>query len=268
MDLELIKRISVGASYKSADLLHKYLGNISQISKKGAIDIVTEADIESEKVIIETIREKFPNHTILAEESGLAEGSGLSKEGAECKWIIDPLDGTTNFAHQLGLFSVSIAFMMDDDIKVGVVLNPETGELFTAIKGQGAMLNGHPIKVSDSKRVAQSLLVTGFPYNFKEILDPLITRFKNCLEASMGVRRLGSAALDLCFVACGRFDGFWEQNLKPWDTAAGLLIAKEAGAKVTDFSSKPFFVDKKELLATNGSIHNEMISLLEINQTI
>ncbi len=261
MDLELIKRVSVGASYKSADLLHKYLGNISQISKKGAIDIVTEADIESERVIIETIRGKFPDHTILAEESG------LSKEGAECKWIIDPLDGTTNFAHQLGLFSVSIAFMMDDDIKVGVVLNPETGELFTAIKGQGAMLNGHTIKVSGSKRVAQSLLVTGFPYNFKDILGPLITRFKNCLEASMGVRRLGSAALDLCFVACGRFDGFWEQNLKPWDTAAGLLIAKEAGAEVTDFSNTPFSVDKKELLATNGSIHDEMISLLEINQT-
>ncbi len=261
MDLEYVKRVGTGAAYKSAEVLHKYLGNLSRISKKGAIDLVTEADTESEKIIIETIREKFPDHTILAEESGLSKGC------AEYRWIIDPLDGTTNFTHQLSLFSISIAFLMNDDIQVGVVLNPESGELFTAIKGRGAMLNGHQINVSGARNVSESLLVTGFPYNFKEIMHPLMVRFSNCLTASMGVRRLGSAALDLCFVACGRFDGFWEQNLSPWDTAAGMLIAKEAGAVVTDFSNRPFTLDNREILATNGCIHTEMLSLLEIKTT-
>ncbi len=257
MDLEFVKRVGVGAAYKSADVLQKRLGNIS-IEKKGAIDLVTEADTESEKIIIDTIREKFPEHTILAEESGLDKGS------AECRWVIDPLDGTTNFAHQLSLFAISIAFLENDDIKVGVVLNPVTGELFSAVQGQGALLNGHPISVSQSNKISESLLVTGFPYNLKDILPELMARFSNCIQASLGVRRLGSAALDLCYVACGRFDGFWEQNLKPWDTAAGVLIAKEAGAMVTDFSNRPYVIDKNEILVTNGSIHTEMLSLLEI----
>ena len=185
-----------------------------------------------------------------------------------CQWIIDPLDGTTNFAHQLGLFSVSIAFVLDGNIAVGIVLNPESKELFTATAGKGADLNGRPINVSNTEAVSESLLVTGFPYNFKEIFNPLLARFSNCLRASQGVRRLGSAALDLCFVACGRFDGFWEQNLNPWDTAAGMLIAKEAGGKVTDFSNKPFSIDKNEILATNSKIHEEMISLLELKDKI
>jgi myo-inositol-1(or 4)-monophosphatase len=147
-------------------------------------------------------------------------------------------------------------------------LSPVTGELFTAVKGKGAALNGRSIRVSNSPTVSESLLVTGFPYNLKDYFNPLLTRFSNCLQASQGVRRLGSAAIDLCFVACGRFDGFWEQNLKPWDTAAGELIAREAGAVITDFSNKPFTIDKKEVLATNGKIHKEMLSLLELKDTI
>jgi len=260
MDLELIKRVGISAAYKSATVLRRYRGKIPKVNKKGAIDLVTEADLESEKIIIKTIKEKFPDHSILAEESGLKE------EKVECRWIIDPLDGTTNFAHQLYIFSTSIAFALNGDIIFGIVLNPETGELFSAIKGQGATLNGRPIKVSNSKKITESLLVTGFPYDFKKILRPVLTRFENCLAASQGVRRLGSAALDLCFVACGRFDGFWEQNLKPWDTAAGSLIAREGGAIVTDFTNNPFTVDKNEILATNGKIHNKMLSLMELNK--
>lgn len=261
MDLELIKRVGIGAAYRAGGVLQSYFGRTFAVNKKGAIDLVTEADIGSEKLIIETIRTKFPNHAILAEESGLTDEKG------ECKWIIDPLDGTTNFAHQLGLFSVSIAFSLNEDPVVGIVLNPISGELFTAVRGKGAEINGRPIRVSNSAQVSESLLVTGFPYNFKENFNLLLARFSNCLKSSRGVRRLGSAALDLCFVACGRFDGFWEENLKPWDTAAGMLIAKEAGGTVTDFSNRPFSVDKKEILATNGKVHEEMLTLLEIRDT-
>jgi myo-inositol-1(or 4)-monophosphatase len=258
MDLELIKRVGIDAAYKAGRVLLSHYGRISRIDKKGDIDLVTEADTGSEKVIIDTIQKAFPNHTILAEESGLNRGEFGHK------WIIDPLDGTTNFSHQLGIFSVSIAFSLNDQTVFGVVLNPETRELFTAVKGKGASLNGRQIRVSNSPSVSESLLVTGFPYNFKDVFDPLLTRFSNCLKASQGVRRLGSAAIDLCFLACGRFDGFWEQNLKPWDTAAGELIAREAGAVVTDFSNKPYAIDKKEILATNGKIHKEMLLLLKI----
>jgi myo-inositol-1(or 4)-monophosphatase len=258
LDLERVKRVGTGAAYKSAEVLRGYLGNLSNIRKKGAIDLLTEADTASEKQILETIRAAFPDHAILAEESGLSAGN------ADCQWIIDPLDGTTNFAHQLGLFAVSIAFAYQGEVKVGIVLNPVSGELFTAVQGQGAMMNGHTIKVSNVAAVSESFLVTGFPYDFKEIIKPLMTRFEKGVTASQGVRRLGSAALDLCFVACGRFDGYWEQNLKAWDTAAGMLVAREAGAVVTDFSNHHFTVDKKEILATNGRIHEAMLLLLEL----
>ena len=258
MDLEIIKRVGIAAAYKGAGVLLSHFGRISEINKKGAIDLVTKADIGSEKAIIETILAKFPDHTILAEESGINKGK------ADCKWIIDPLDGTTNFAHQLSFFSISIAFVLNGNIVLGIVLNPVTNELFTAIIGKGAALNGRPIHVSSSTKVSESLLVTGFPYDFKTILEPLLTRFASCLKASRGVRRLGSAALDLCFVACGRFGGFWEQNLQPWDTATGVLIASEAGSVITDFSNHPFTIDKKEILTTNGKIHKEMLALLKI----
>ncbi len=257
MDLEYVRRIGIAAAYEGGKVLNACLGKIASIRKKGAIDLVTEADTGSEKRIIETIRSRFPDHAILAEESGLNTGDEA------CQWIIDPLDGTTNFAHQLPFFSVSIGFVHKNKLVIGVVLNPVSGELFTALAGKGAELNGQPIHVSGTATVGESLLVTGFPYNFKEILPDVMGRFSNCLKASQGVRRLGSAALDLCFVACGRFDAFWEQNLKPWDTAAGLVIAQEAGAQITDFSGNPFTVDKQEILATNGRIHTPMLSLLE-----
>ena len=259
MDYNLIKNTGIGAAYKSAEIINTYLGNLTSVDKKGPIDLVTEADIASKKNIIKTIRSRFPDHEILAEESGLNKTADST-----CQWIIDPLDGTTNFAHQLPFFSVSIAFAVNNEIKIGIVLNPVTGELFTAVRGQGSTLNGKSIRVSEEKNISDSLLATGFPYDVKQMIDPVMRRFKQCIAVSRSIRRLGSAALDLCFVACGRFEGFWEENLKPWDTAAGWLIAEEAGALVTDFSGASYTLNKKEILATNRHIHHEMKSTLEI----
>jgi myo-inositol-1(or 4)-monophosphatase len=257
MNLDAIIETGIRAAFKGAETIRSLAGKI-HVGKKGDIDLVTEADFGSEKAIIQIISGCFPDHAILAEESGGKKGNPI------CQWIIDPLDGTTNFAHGVNHYAISIAFSLDRKIAVGIVLNPENGELFTATTGKGAALNGDPISVSSAASVSESLLVTGFPYNFKEILPAVSTRFTNCLCAARGIRRFGSAALDLCYVACGRFDGFWEQNLKPWDTAAGYLIAREAGATITGFDNCDFTISDKEILATNGKIHQEMISLLRL----
>ncbi|MFP4040422.1 MAG: inositol monophosphatase family protein [Desulfosudaceae bacterium] len=258
IDIAYAEQVGTGAAFKSAAILKAYFGHPLSIREKGDKDLVTEADTASEKAIVAAIGERFPDHDILAEESG------QSQTNSRFCWIIDPLDGTTNFSHGLGLFGVSIALARDGEVIVGIVLNPISGELFTASLGGGARRNGQPMAVSSAARINQALLVTGFPYNFKEKRAVLETRFRNCLEAAQGVRRLGSAALDLCYVAGGYFEGFWEQDLHPWDTAAGLIIAREAGAKVTDFSGNPFTPDKKELLATNGILHETMLDLLVI----
>lgn len=258
MDLNRIMEVATDAAYKSANLLQSYFGSTYGISKKDAKDLVTEADTASERIIGDTIARAFPRHSILAEEGGLNRGS------SKYRWLVDPLDGTVNFAHGLNIFSVSIAFEREGEIIAGIVLNPATGEFFSAAAGKGAHLNGHPVEVSTVDHFPDSFLVTGFPYDAVDHLDPLMTRFRACVAASQGVRRLGSAALDLCFLACGRFDGYWEENLKPWDTAAGALIATEAGATVTDFSNQPYHIEKKEILATNGRIHHQMIPTLQI----
>ncbi len=257
MDLEEIKNTAIRAAYKAGEVLRKHFGHLERVEKKGAIDLLTIADIESEKTIIATIKERFPDHSLVAEESG-----GIHGDQDHC-WIIDPLDGTTNFAHGLALFSVSIAYSFRGQVKLGIVLNPVSGELFTAVKGTGAKLNGRDIKVSGCPKIDDSLLVTGFPYNLPSVLEELMVRFKNCLLAAQGIRRLGSAALDLCFVACGRFDGFWEQNLKPWDTAAGWLVVEEAGGKVTDFDGGTYSPEKNQIIATNGLIHDQLLSILK-----
>lgn len=259
MDMDFIKRTGIRAVFESGKILKSYFGNISEIRKKGVVDLVTEADTASEKKIIGIIRESFPGHSILAEESG------LDQEDEDHQWIIDPLDGTINFAHQVPIFSISIAYAFEGVPVMGIVLNPVTGELFSAVAGEGAFLNNHPIQVSNTRIMQESLLATGFPYDLLSIFDTITDRLVNCLRAAQGVRRLGSAAIDICALACGRFDGFWEQNLHPWDTAAAVLIASEAGAVVTDFANKPFSIDKKEILATNGNIHAEMISLLALS---
>jgi len=258
MDLAPCKQTAIAAAYKAADILRSRFGNISRIHKKDAVEIVTEADTESEMEIISAIHGRFPEHSILSEESGLKDGN------SEFRWVIDPLDGTVNFAHQVPIFCISIALTCRDEIVLGVVLNPVDGQLYTALRGQGAHLNGNPIRVSTPTAVSESLLVTGFPYHINEIFEPIMIRYGNCLKTSQAVRRLGSAALDICYVACGRFEGFWEQCLKPWDTAAGALIASEAGATVTTFSNQPYKLGDQEILVTNGHIHDEMIGLLEL----
>jgi myo-inositol-1(or 4)-monophosphatase len=256
VDLEKIRDVAVAAAARAGETLYRNWGGIHDVEKKGTIDLVTEADGASEKAIIEVIRSAFPDHTILAEESGLALGTD------PYEWIIDPLDGTTNYAHNLPEFTVSIAFAHEGEVAFGLILSPVFGELFCALRGQGAELNGRPIHVSGVKTVRDSLLVTGFPYDLVSVIGPLMQRLETLLLAAQGVRRLGSAALDLCYVACGRFDGFWEQNLHPWDTAAGWIIVQEAGGQVTDFSNGNYNIDKKEILATNGLIHQEMTELL------
>jgi myo-inositol-1(or 4)-monophosphatase len=256
MDMESIKRVGVAAALNGGKVLSSHFGKLQSVSKKGAIDLVTEADLKSETAIIETIAKTFPEHAILAEESGSHTGSGG-------RWIIDPLDGTTNFAHNLPLFCVSIAFAMKDRMLAGFVLAPLLGELFVGVIDQGAHLNQKSIVVSKTPKLSESLLVTGFPYDHQTIFEPLMDRFGRCLTATQGVRRLGSAALDLCYVASGRFDGFWEQHLKPWDTAAGFLIAKEAGARTTVFSGAPYSIDSDEIVSTNAVIHDELLNLLE-----
>ena len=258
MDLEIFKQTAIEAARKSARILRSRFGHISRIRKKAAAEIVTEADIESEEMILATIRAEFPDHAVLSEECGLITGA------SEYKWIVDPLDGTINFAHQIPIFAISIALAVRDTIVLGIILDPVNDELYSAISGQGAQLNGEPIQVSATRTVAESLLVTGFPYNVREIFESVMIRYGSCLKASQGMRRLGSAALDLCYVACGRFEGFWEQRLKPWDSAAGALMVVEAGGRVTTFSDRPYTVEHAEILATNGLIHKEMIGLLEI----
>lgn len=260
MDLHAIRDVAVASAYQGAEILRARFGRLSRVAKKGVIDLVTDADLQSERRITACIQSVFPAHRILAEESG---GSGPGE--AEALWIIDPLDGTTNYAHQLGLYAVSVAFSLRGEVVVGVVLNPASGEIFIAVAGEGATCNGRPIRVSAQKRLDESLLATGFPYNVREVHRPVLQRFSACLRAAQGIRRLGSAALDLCWVAAGRFEAFWEQNLQPWDTAAGLLIVREAGGRVTDFTGNPFRPESDEILATNGAVHADMLRLLDLD---
>lgn len=258
MDIETIRDVGLAAATKAGRILRKYWGKAHTVRKKGSIDLVTEADIASEKAIVDTIHSAFPGHTIHAEESGVTLGTKTHK------WIIDPLDGTTNYAHGLPEFAVSIAFASRGKVVFGLVFNPIIEDLFCGMQGQGATLNGSPIHVSDTNEIREALLVTGFPYNLDQAIDPLMQRFRSCLMAAQGIRRLGSASLDLCYVACGRFEGFWEQGLSPWDTAAGVVIAQEAGAEISDFSNRPYHIEKKEILATNSLIHQEISRLLRL----
>jgi len=261
MNLLKIYQAGIAAAYQAGQILYHYYGKLENIQKKGVIDLVTEADIASEKIIKRVIQSQFPDHGFVAEESG------ITQTNTPYQWIIDPLDGTTNYAHQIPVFAVSIAFAQEKQPLVGIVFNPISQELFTAIKGRGAFLNGKEIETSQTQYISDSVLVTGFPYNLKDIIEPLMIRFTKCLQTAQAVRRLGAASVDLCYVASGRFEGFWEQNLKPWDTAAGMLIAHEAGAYITDFSNQPYHYEMSEIVATNGHIHQDLIHCLEINQT-
>jgi myo-inositol-1(or 4)-monophosphatase len=249
--------IAKEAALEGGKILNEYFREDPQITKKGPVDIVTTADKESEKAIIQIIRKSFPDHFVLSEECGEIEGN------SDFKWIIDPLDGTTNFANKLPIFSVSIALYNAKQPVTGVVFNPYTNELYSALKGGGAFLSQKKLEVSKKNNINDSLIVTGFPYNFMEIIDELSQRFFNILKVSRGVRRLGSAALDLCYVASGVFEGFFEQNLKPWDTAAGIIIAEEAGAKITNFNNNNYNPFMDEIVASNGLIHQSILNAME-----
>lgn len=252
----------IGLAQKAAlgagELLRENFGKVLDIEYKAKNSLVTEIDRISEELIIEIIRDKFPSHSIFAEESG--------RDGRDSGhlWIIDPLDGTTNYTHTYPFFSVSIALEIDGEIKLGVVYDPLKNEMFSGEKGDGASLNNRPMKVSVTSSVEESCLCTGFIHTKDWMVEENLKHFGNFIRRSRALRRDGSAALDLCYVACGRFDGFWELGLNPWDTAAGFLICEEANGLVTDFSGKRFDVHNQELVATNGKIHDEMIRVLKL----
>jgi myo-inositol-1(or 4)-monophosphatase len=243
--------IAVETAIEAGEILVSEFAHPAKISYKGEVDIVTQADRRSEEAIVGRLRTHFPKHAIVAEE-----GSG--QEGDPCyRWIVDPLDGTTNFAHGYPCFAVSIGFEEAGELQVGVIYQPITKELFTASRGGGAYLNQKQIHVSSIGHLSTSLLATGFP-STKRTRNPNIHYYWNFTLRSHGVRRDGSAALDLASVACGRFDGFWEFGLHSWDTAAGVLLVREAGGVVTDFSGQPYNPGDYETLASNGLIHTEL----------
>lgn len=239
-------------------LLRDRVGTRIDIDHKGSINLVTDVDLASESLIREAISTYYPRHEILAEESG------LSKSDSEYRWIVDPLDGTTNYAHGYPMFCVSIALECKGEVVVGVVYDPMRDELFSAERGGGAALNNRPIQVSKTADLMQGLLSTGFPYDIKTSKLTNLDHWANFAMNAQALRRDGAAALDLCYVACGRFDGFWELNLSPWDTAAGALIVDEAGGRVSNFSGSPFSNYKPEVVASNGLIHDRMLDVLKL----
>ncbi len=249
--------VASDAARHAGKILRENINGTREIFYKGDINLATEMDTRSERAIVETLRAAFPGHGIIAEE----ETSMRNESGY--LWIIDPLDGTTNYAHGYPCFSVSIALEHNGEIITGVVYDPMRDELFAARKGMGATLNGRKIRVTGVDTLIKSLLATGFPYDRKISEKNNLDYFHDLLMASQEVRRDGSAALDLCYVASGRFDGFWELKLKPWDVAAGSLIVTEAGGAVSDFSGSRFSIHAEEILASNGRIHHHMLEILQ-----
>lgn len=237
-------------------LLMEHFQQNVKVEYKGEADLVTIADRKSETLIRERIRQQWPTHDILGEEGGLQD------TGSDYRWYVDPLDGTTNFAHGFPVFCVSMAVEYKGEVIAGVVFDPTRDELFAAGKGSGARLNDRPIHVSKTTNLAECLVATGFP-SHKRHKNPNIFFYHHITLRTHGVRRAGSAALDLCYVACGRFDAFWEFKLNPWDTAAGVLLVEEAGGKVTDFHGGPFQLDSRETLASNGLVHSALLHEFE-----
>lgn len=253
--LEQVREVAQRAAVLGGRILREHLGKVRDIRHKGQVDLVTEVDHLSEIAISEVIREVFPRHQVLAEEGT------IGGDDPEHRWIIDPLDGTTNYAHGFPFFAVSIAYERAGTVEVGVIYNPIALEMFVAMRGQGATLNGQPIAVSSTTRLILSLLATGFPYD-RTHLAPALRLFDLFSHRAQAVRRAGSAALDLAYVAAGRFDGYWERHVQPWDIAAGALMVVEAGGQVTNFAGRPFDPFGREIVATNGRIHAAVLQVI------
>ena len=257
MNDEALLQSAVDAARAAGEWLRNHLGRIHRVELKGVVDLVTEADRASEQLLVERLNAALPAATILAEE-----GSGLPGDPA-LRWIVDPLDGTTNFAHGYPVFCVSIALESEGVIRLGVVFDPVREECFTALRGKGAFLNGSALRVSGVEALDAALLVTGFPYDVRTTARDNLSQFRRFLKTARAVRRDGSAALDLAYVAAGRFDGFWEESLAPWDMAAGALLVEEAGGRVSGYRGQALDIESGHILATNGGVHDAMQAILE-----
>ena len=250
---------AIEAVVRAGEIQLSRLGTDLRVDKKGAIDLVTEIDLQIEREFRQLISERFPDHVVLGEE--FASASDREAAPPFC-WVFDPVDGTTNYAHGLPIFCSSLALEIDGEIAVGAIYDPNRRELFTAEREQGAWLNGRPLRVSSADTLLDSLLVTGFHYGIQRDPEELVGLFREFITKSRAVRRLGSAALDLCYVAAGRFDGYWESKIQPWDVAAGALIVQEAGGRVTTIDGGPFTSRGGSVLASNGRIHGLMLDVI------
>lgn len=252
------RSIAIDAALEAGRIMRSYVGNLDGVDYKGEIDIVTAADHAAEAAVLERLNGAFPEFGILAEESGI---SGATN-GSETRWVVDPIDGTTNFATGNPHVCVSIALERAGKVILGVVYDPMLDELFIAERGNGAHLNGEKLRVSPTSVFLQSMLATGFPYDINNRSENL-ERFQYFTHLTRAVRRAGAAALDLCYVAAGRYDGFWEAGLKPWDSAAGSLMVTEAGGRVTDYNGVEFWIDSPNLIASNGQVHGDLLAGLK-----
>ncbi len=244
---------------RAGDIQMRYFGRDFRVEKKGAIDLVTEVDLEVERMCRSVLATRFPSHRVLAEELGGTQAT-VPMEG--CCWIFDPIDGTTNFAHGLPVFCSALALEVDGSVEIAAVYDPTRRELFTAERGRGSWLNGRRMAVSTASALLDAVLVTGFPYDVHDQGDDIVSLFGAFVKRARAVRRFGSAAIDLCYVAAGRLDGFWEERLKPWDIAAATLLVEEAGGQLTGMDGSPFSVHGGHVLATNGPLHQHMLATI------
>ncbi len=247
---------AVEAAHQAGKIIRKYFRSKIQVREKGDLGLVTNADIAAEKAVIKVLQKCEPRFGFLSEET---HSTGRQKKSEAGLWIIDPLDGTTNFVRRFPMFCVTIAAQIKNRIEVAVTYHPILDEVYTSIRGQGAYRNGVKMTVSDTSKMKEAVLTTGFAYQARKSLNEEMKTFENLSRDARAIRRPGSAALDLAYTACGVFDGFWERHLSPWDVAAGSLLVQEAGGKVTDFSGKPFSIYEPEILASNSSLHSTLL---------
>jgi len=247
---------AINSALAAGKFILSHLNRMVAVKFKGRANLVTEVDRGAEQLIVSAIQDRFPDHQILAEETP------AKTSASDYRWIIDPLDGTTNFFHGFPVFAVSIGIEYQGQPLIGVVYDPTRDELFSAVAGQGARLNNQPVQVSKTSTLARSLLATGFPYEIGRHFDLNMAIFNTFYRQCQGVRRAGAAAIDLCYTACGRFDAYWEFDLHPWDAAAGALIVTEAGGRLSDFHGRPFSIYRRQILASNGFIHQECLTTL------